>query len=319
MESETMMSDQELRKSIEAVAKENNADVFVYAGPLDEEPVRTFINQCPNEVGHPNAVLYLTTYGGTAGEAYRITRHLQDRYSNGEVTLVVDSMCKSAGTLIAVGVHTIAMSDRGELGPIDIQVGQPDEVFGFQSGLVAEQALATLQEQSFTYFELGFVKLTGRSGGRITTRTAAELASSLAGTLFGQMYAQLDPMRLGENHRLMLVSREYATRLANVSKTASVSIERLISAYPSHDFVIDRKEATELFPKVRRLSQSETRLASHLEAVAQLGLLNESPTVGPLTPDATEIHTKLATNEEEAESDDETEGHNTGGGQEEAV
>ena len=93
------------------------------------------------------------------------------------------------------------MSERGELGPLDVQIRQRDEVFGVQSGLVAVQALVTLQEQSFSYFETGFVKLMGRSGGRITTRTAAELASSLAGSLFGHIYAQLDPMRLGENYR----------------------------------------------------------------------------------------------------------------------
>ena len=215
-------------------------------------------------------------------------------------------MCKSAGSLIAVGVHTIAMSERGELGPLDIQIGQRDEVFGFQSGLVAVQALETLQEQSFSYFEAGFVRLTRRSGGRITTRTAAELASSLAGSLFGQIYGQLDPMRLGENYRQMLVSREYATRLARVSSIRSDSVDKLITTYPSHGFVIDRLEARSLFADVRGPTECETELAQQLEAIAETALWAETPIIVHMTGDPAGIAAALdiAHNEEDSRDDD---------------
>ena len=221
--------------------------------------------------------------------------------TQGEITVVVDSMCKSAGTLIAVGSHTIVMTDRGELGPLDVQIGQQDELYGLQSGLVTVQALETLQEQSFSYFETGFLKLTSRSGGRITTRTAAELASSLAGTLFGQLYAQLDPMRLGENYRQMLVSREYATRLA---RTANVTewIDRLITSYPSHGFVIDRAEAMNLFPDVREPSAVETALAGQLVSVTNSGLWNLEPTVEHLTGDPSNIAVKFGILDEKERS-----------------
>ena len=284
---------EEFHQSIEAVAKENDADIFLYAGLLNEGSERDFIDQCPDAVGRQNAVLYLTTYGGSASAAYRITRYLQDRYSNGRIILVVDSKCKSAGTLIAVGVHTIAMSERGELGPLDVQIGQRDEVFGVQSGLVTVQALETLQEQSFSYFEAVFLRLTARSGGRITTRTAAELASSLAGSLFGQIYGQLDPMRLGENYRQMLVSREYATRLARASGISSSSVDNLITGYPSHGFVIDRMEAKNLFPDVRELTQSEAELAGYIGAIADSALLDDGPTIVHITGDASGIAARL--------------------------
>ena len=96
---------EEFHKSIKAVAEENDADVFLYAGPLSEDSGHEFIELCPDEIENPNAVLYLTTYGGSPDAAYRMTRYLQHKYSNGRVILVVDSMCKSAGTLIAVGAH----------------------------------------------------------------------------------------------------------------------------------------------------------------------------------------------------------------------
>ena len=301
---------EEFHKSIEAVAEEDDANVFLYAGPLSENSGHEFIELCPDETVHTNAVLYLTTYGGSPDAAYRITRHLQHKYSNGKVILVVDSMCKSAGTLIAVGAHTIAMSERGELGPLDVQVRQRDEVFGVQSSLVAVQALGTLQEQSFSYFEAGFMRLTARSGGRITTRTAAELASSLAGSLFGHIYAQLDPMRLGENYRQMLVSREYATRLARASNIRPDSVDRLITTYPSHGFVIDRMEAKTLFPDVRELTKSESELAVNLEPIAASSFWEDTPTVAHLTGDAAGIAAKLdLAYKGEEDFDDETTGN----------
>ena len=284
------MAQEDFPKSVEAVAEEHDADVFLFAGPLSEESGNDFKDKCPDEIGHPNVVLYLTTYGGDPSAAYRITRGLQHRYSSGKIVLIVDSMCKSAGTLMAVGAHTIAMSDRGELGPLDVQVGQRDEVFGFQSGLVAVQALQTLEEQSFSYFERGFVRLTTRSGGRITTRTAAELASSLTGKLFGELYGQLDPMRLGENYRQMLVSREYARRLA---RSRSVALDELITTYPSHGFVIDRMEAETLFPDVRELTKSESALVGHLETITYSALWYNEPIIEHMTGNPADVAARL--------------------------
>ena len=299
------MARQAFQGSVEAVVDENDAEVFFYAGPLDEDSWRQFVAVCPDEIGRPNAVLYLTTYGGDPASAYRITRCLQRKFASGKITVVVDSMCKSAGTLIAVGAGTIAMSDCGELGPLDVQIGQQDEVFGFQSGLVAVQALETLQEQSFSYFEEGFLTLTSKSRGRITTRTAAELASNLAGTLFGQLYAQLDPMRLGENYRQMLVSREYARRLAGTVEVPQW-IRTLIAAYPSHGFVIDREEAAALFPDVRAISERELALAGYLEKVAHSALTNYAPIVEHLNGDPTGIAAKFGLSNMEETTDVET-------------
>ena len=272
-----------VRELVEVVAEENDADVFLYAGPLIPEGDETFISMCSGEEDRPNIVLYLTTLGGSADSAYRIARHLHSKYSQGKVILIVNSMCKSAGTLSAVGAHTIAMSDRGELGPLDVQIGERDEVFSYQSGLVAIQALVILQQRSFEYFEDAFLNLTTRSRGRITTRTAAEIASSLTGSLFGNIYSQLDPMRLGENYRHMLVAESYANRLAEATGVNGSALHKLLTEYPSHEFVIDRTEARGLFPDVRELSESERHLADCMAPVAETGLNSATPTIVNLT------------------------------------
>ena len=37
--------------------------------------------------------------------------------------------CKSAGTLLLIGATSLIISDRGELGPLDVQLSKPDEIF----------------------------------------------------------------------------------------------------------------------------------------------------------------------------------------------
>jgi hypothetical protein len=46
-------------------------------------------------------------------------------------------------------------------------------------------------------------------------------------------------------------------------------LDRLISEYPDHGFVIDRKEAGELFERVRPLSKAEAELVSALGQAAK--------------------------------------------------
>ena len=312
----------EFQEGIEAVAEENGADVFLYAGPLTSGWDEDFISKCPDKSDHDNAVLYLTTLGGSADVAYRIARHLQERYSEGRTILIVNSMCKSAGTLNAVGAHTIAMSDRGELGPLDVQIGERDEVFVYHSGLVAAQALEVLQHRSFEYFENAFLNLASKSGGRITTRTAAELATSLTGSLFGNIYAQLDPMRLGENYRHMLVAESYADRLAGATGVSEETVSRLLTAYPSHEFVIDRMEAGRLFPDVRELSESEAELADIVKPIADSGLVSSTPSVVHLTGTPGEISVisaLLAHRRERGQNEQESEGSVTGREHEEGL
>ena len=113
----------------------------------------------------------------------------------------------------------------------------------------------------------------------------------------------------------MLVSREYATRLARASNITSDSVDRLITTYPSHGFVIDRMEAKNLFPDVRELTKSESELAGNLEPIANSALWEDTPTVAHLTGDTAGIAAKLdLAHKWEEESDDEATGNDTPAG-----
>lgn len=99
------------------VASNLEADIYVYAGGINQGIEHSF-NECvkKNKTAK-SVVLILTTLGGSADAAYQMVRSLQNHYQDGKFTLFVPSLCKSAGTLIALGASSIVMLDMAELGP----------------------------------------------------------------------------------------------------------------------------------------------------------------------------------------------------------
>src|SRR5438132_1277192 len=117
----------DLQKKIRVAAKKVstalNADVIIYGGDIDTPTDYDLLAKIKNGHSKPNALLLMTTPGGDAESAYRIARFLQRCYSPpGKVILFVDWYCKSAGTLVAIGMDELVMSDKAELGPLDIQL-----------------------------------------------------------------------------------------------------------------------------------------------------------------------------------------------------
>jgi len=158
------------------------------------------------------------------------------------------------------------MDNCAQLGPLDVQLGRPDELGEVISGLTPVHALDFLQEHTFKLFEHSFLSLIRKSGYQITTKTASEIASKLTVGVFEPVYSQLDPLKLGEYHRNMKVAVEYGQRLMEhgnlISKEA---LEKLNSAYPSHGFVIDQEEVKTLFKNVRCPSEHEKKMADKLK------------------------------------------------------
>lgn len=274
-----------LSEAVTAVSEAEDADIILYSGDIASPSDRDLVELLRDRELRPNVLFLLTTDGGSADAAYRIGRCLQQKYT--KVRLFVDSYCKSAGTLIALGADEIVMSDTAELGPLDVQLYKPDELSELTSGLTPIQALSTLQTETFKTFEQSFLKLRFRSGLQITTRTAADIAVRLTIGLFRGVYAQLDPMRLGEYQRAMLIAEHYGSRLARKNLKDS-ALERLIADYPSHGFVIDRCEAETLFHKVRAPSLEESLLSALVSPLVLEAKSGEEAKVEFLNEDADE-------------------------------
>jgi hypothetical protein len=242
-----------------AVATDCKADVLLYCGGLDFDgwkSVYTAVAERKKRAEH--VCLYITTGGGSADSAYRIISFLKHSYP-GKLTLVVDWYCKSAGTLLAIGADELVLSNIAELGPLDVQLRKTDELGERTSGLTPFQALRALKEFVFDDFEYFFSATRKMGLGYITTRTAAEVASGLVTGLYKRIYGQIDPMRLGEMSRSLLIANEYGERLG-LDNLHDGALEKLVSGYPTHSFAIDRREAERLFRNVREPTQTEQNL-----------------------------------------------------------
>lgn len=264
-ESENTTAQRVETELVSKLVKTADADVFLYAGEMHPPADRIFSKCVQANVSRKNVILFLATFGGSADAAYRVARCLHSSYPDGTVSLNVVEVCKSAGTLIAIGASELVMDDTAELGPLDVQIAKHDTLNERTSGLTPVQSLSTLREETFKFFETILLDVIRRSGGRISTRSASTAAVSLTSGLFRPIFAQIDPMKLGEYGRSLLVADDYGQRLnARFSNLKSNALTQLVAGYASHEFVIDRTEAGELFSAVRPPTPVERGLAAVL-------------------------------------------------------
>lgn len=260
----------QLTSAADDVATRLNADVLLYNGDFYAEngSDETLIDMCMHRSRRDNVLLVLVTNGGDANIAYRVARCLQRSYK--DFYVLVPGWCKSAGTLVAIGADEIVMVEHGQLGPLDVQLGKPDEPFESTSGLDTLQAMNFLKNRAFGSFEESYLDLKLASGHRLTTKTATEIATSLTVGLFQPIYQQIEPNRLGEIARAMSIAEQYGERLDRVSDNLKPgALQKLVNGYPSHRFVIDREETKDLFRRVREPEPDERVLVESLEGIRQ--------------------------------------------------
>jgi hypothetical protein len=285
---------QQIEECVSMLSKTAQTDIVLYAGPIKLPGYRRLASLVESFHKNPNILLLLTTGGGDPDSAYRIARCLQRTYASGVFAVFVLSWCKSAGTLIAIGGDQVVMCESAELGPLDVQLSKPDALAEQISGLTPSQAIAALCEQALDAMERYFLAFRFRSNLQITTRTALEIAATLTTGLFGPIFQQIDPMRFGEISRAMLIGEEYGKRLAQKHGVSQRALDALIKNYPSHGFVIDREEATELLQTlVREPTELECKLARLVRPWAERALEGEEPTVEFLSlPQKVELNAK---------------------------
>ena len=255
-----MVDPNRAKKLLNALEKDDR-DLLVYSGAISRPNLDRFISTLidAKSRSRQKISLVLSTYGGDAHCAYRLARLIQDLYVKGGFRLVVLEPCKSAGTLVAVGADELAMSPFGELGPLDVQLAKDDEIAVRASGLDTLGALAMLRSEAFKAFEHYMVAIVNRSGNTVSTKTAFDVSGALVAGLFQPIAAKIDPHRMSEVDRMMKIAKEYGERLggANLRDDSEASLERLISGYPTHEFIIDTREASAIFKTVLAPSESE--------------------------------------------------------------
>jgi hypothetical protein len=267
------MTDESVVQVVDAaVAKlqtEEPSDVLIFNGPIDHTGYHLVLEN--TKVTRATTItLLMTTPGGDAGFAFRIARALACRYT--KVRLLICGPCKSAGTLIAIGANEIVMHDTAELGPLDVQIRKRDELLQRESGLDIIQSLDHLTHATIDAFRNTFLEIAEKSG--LSTRLCADISSNLVTQLYGNIYSQIDPIRLGSVVRANAIAMHYGEMLGSPN-LKNGALEQLVLGYPSHDFVIDRDQASQLFQRVRAPTPGEHDLIRAVEVALRIPQFDE--------------------------------------------
>ena len=249
---------------------EHNSDILLYSGEIHDSDLEPFNRWILEKTDRDQVLtLFLTTWGGDAHAAYRTARILQRLYE--KIQIVIVGPCKSAGTLLSLAGTELVFGDSGELGPLDVQLLRPDDIVRRASGLDTLRAFESIQNRMFSAFEHFMLEIVRNSNGNISTKVACEISSQLTGALIQPIATQIDPYRLGEVERALAIASAYGHRISQKSGNLTADgLKSLLTSYPSHGFVIDEKEATNLFKTVRHCNPQELEITKMLGNYARI-------------------------------------------------
>ena len=257
-------------KAANELASASHADVFLFNSEFKPHIGKTVARSVnARKARRDNVIVILVSEGGDPDAAYRVARLFQAKYKR--FTAVISGWCKSAGTLCILGADELVFGEFGELGPLDIQYYKKDEISEQASGLVVREALTKLHTQATALFETAMLGIISKSNSQISFKVASDVAVRLAVGAFEPIYRQIDPMVLGDLERAMTIAKAYGERLLIRSKNySSDTLSNLAEGYPSHGFVIDEREAKQLFRTVRSCNASEAALLNSLAKLCEL-------------------------------------------------
>jgi Serine dehydrogenase proteinase len=249
-------------------------DYIVIASPITRELHSQLSDLLASRPLKQKATVVLSTFGGDPDGGYRIARCLRHHYKDG-LRVAVPSWCKSAGTLIAIAANELGIGDRGELGPLDVQVFKGTELQERSSGLDITEALGVVGQ----HVRWGYHQMLGEARRMgLSTKLAAEMAAHIGAAMAAPLLNQVDPLRLGELQRATRIAFEYGGRLDGYSQNLKDdALKSLINDYPSHSFVIDRKEASNLFKRVSPLTPAENAFVQFAWAMLQYPSEHQQP------------------------------------------
>jgi hypothetical protein len=248
-------------------------DTFIYNGAIERQRDLEFIEMVAEKRAGNTVNLVLVTGGGDPDAAFKMSRYLQSKYER--FTITVSGLCKSAGTLLALGANEIVFAPYGELGPLDVQMLKVDNIAGMESGLNISEAFQSLELRARNTFTRMVTEILSNSGGVISFQTAARTAVETISALYGPIFSRIDPEEVGSRSRAMRIGQDYGRRLNAISQNLRENaLLQIAQTYSSHGFVIDLIEARSLFQNVREANAQE------IQAIVQLGPVARMPGSG---------------------------------------
>lgn len=262
MISEGEESLKEINEKIEALEKKRNSKIFLFIeGEADHicYPHREFLYRKKDEFKNIEKLeILLHSGGGHADCAYQIAKLFRNHCK--ELNVIVVSEAKSAATLMCLVADEIHMSERAELGPLDVQITDPIEKGLDQFSPLDEfKSMEFLREYALEVLDYYAIALVRRGG--VSVKEAYHEAMPAVANTVAPLYQKIEPSKIGSYRRSLAVGEEYAKRLLRLTglqtSHANKIAEQLVWKYPSHDFVIDREEALDIGLPIVDLDESD--------------------------------------------------------------
>jgi hypothetical protein len=201
-----------------------------------------FRDRCKEILDNKPVGLLIESPGGNAHLAYQIARLFQRRAS--QFTVIVPRCAKSAATLMALGATELIMGRDAELGPLDVQIYDPErEELG--SALNAVQSLERLNAFSMTAVDQLMLLLIRRTGRKIDILLPKVLDYVVS--FVKPLLEKIDAIDYTKKSRELKVAEQYAIRLMKARYAwpkANAVARSLVEKFPTHGFVIDRDESS---------------------------------------------------------------------------
>lgn len=197
-----------------------------------------------------NIIVVLHSIGGDANSTYQIVELLRNHYKS--MITIIPLIAKSAATMFVLASDKIIMHEIAELGPLDTQIAETRKgARTYKSALNPFKTLEELQRFSLETIDVTAKLILERA--YLSVEEVIKYGMDFAAKISAPLFSQLDTDKVGENSRALAVGKEYGSRLLkryskwkeNDRKVEEV-IERLIKAYPSHDYIIDYKEMQDI-------------------------------------------------------------------------
>lgn len=284
-------------EAVQAIESEFDACVWFLAtanSSIEEglfDQMSRWRDQIPSD---RHLVVIVQSFGGQARPVYRLARLFQQRSSR--FTAVVPRVAKSAATLFCTAAADIYMAETAELGPLDVQVHDPDRETRL-SALDEVQAIERLHIEGLKLVDTMMFHLSRRSGKRLDF--LLPLVLQYTSNTLRPGLESLDVVHYTSRSRILKVGEEYAQRLLTRhydDENAAKIARRLVGEYFDHSFVIDSEEAQHVGLKIlERIEEVE----SACEVLADF--LEEEPLIGPVFRLQLESHGTDGTAEADAE------------------
>ncbi len=221
--------------------------------------------------------LLIDSCGGQARSAYEIAC-LFRRHCGGFVA-IIPRMAKSAATLLALGADEIILGEYGELGPLDVQILDPERQERL-SGLDEVHSLERLNAFAMTALDKAMILFANRTG--MKAKTLLPHVTRFVADLTGPLFGHIDVVHYTQVSRALKEGEEYARRLLRKRlgpDDANAIARQLVENYPEHGFIIDQDEARSLGLRPKEPTDDQLRImdniADRLEGLTAIGRITE--------------------------------------------